>query len=83
MSYPVDIMRLDTLYRLAKNVMRDKSVGPSDRGWLMQMRTIADVANDSRHMIERGRDGVAYFADYLDEIGLDISESDLIIEECR
>lgn len=83
MGYPVDIMRLDTLYRLAKDVHRSKYTDSSDRGWLIQMRTIADIANDSRHMIERGGDGVAYFADYLDEIGLDVSESDLIIEECR
>jgi hypothetical protein len=83
MSYPVGIMRLDTLFRLAKDVHRSKYVDSADRAWLMQMRTIADVANDSRHMIEQGKDGVAYFAGYLDEIGLDVSESGLIIEECR
>lgn len=78
-SYPQNVLRLNVLISGAKWALRETYTDSTNKGWLWQMHTLNDIANDSRRMLDQGKDGVKYFNEYLDEIHLTPS----YIEELR
>jgi hypothetical protein len=65
-------MTLEALIAKAKSAFRDRYSDSNDKGWLWQMKTLNDVGNDARSAEAHGKDGIAYFQQYLNEINLEV-----------
>lgn len=69
MNAQQQLLKLTVQYNGAKETFRTK-YDHSDKAFLWGMKTLRDVYEDSKRMIDQGKDGVKNFIEYLAEINI-------------